>query len=88
MASCALLLTPYGWAATIGLLTELLLFGRTLDRVPTAVSGTAVVVMCTVATHAVFFGTGRYALVVFPLVVTLVGVSKQSLTNASMPMAL
>jgi hypothetical protein len=67
------LFTPHGWLGFVALLLVLLLQGRALDRMPVAVPGAAAVLAATVLSHAVFFGGGRYSLVVLPLLATLVG---------------
>ena len=72
LGSSVFLFTPHAWPAVVGLLVLLLLFGRKLDRMPVAISGTAAALAVTVASHAVFFGAGRYAMVVFPLLAVLV----------------
>jgi hypothetical protein len=62
-------LTLHAWlgylalAATIGLLGA-----RALARAPLLVPWTGAIVLATAATHAVFFGAGRYGLVVLPFV--------------------
>lgn len=71
--SALVLFTPHGWLGFLGLLLVLLLQGRELDRMPVAVPATAVVLAATVLSHAVFFGGGRYSLVLLPLLATLVG---------------
>ena len=48
-----------------------LLGARALVRVPLVVPATAAVILATAATHAVFFGSGRYGLVVVPFVTAL-----------------
>jgi hypothetical protein len=42
-----------------------------LSRAPVVVPLTAAVVLATAATHAVFFGAGRYGIVVVPFVTAL-----------------
>jgi hypothetical protein len=62
-------------AGTIGYLAcaiiVLLLGAQTLSRAPVVVSLAPIVVLATAATHAVFFGSGRYGLVVLPFVTAL-----------------
>jgi hypothetical protein len=41
---------------------------RSLTRAPLVLPTTAAVILATVATHAAFFGSGRYGLVVAPFV--------------------
>lgn len=69
LATC--LLVPGTFAYVICSVVVLLLGARALARMPVAVPLTAAVVLATVATHAVFFGSGRYALVVVPFVTGL-----------------
>ncbi len=65
-------ITPYAWPAYLALVVCLCALGlRLLARAPMLVSFTAAVVAATAATHAVFFGAGRYGLVVLPLVAGL-----------------
>ena len=73
VAACVLLFGRHAWPSVLGLLTVVLLFGRRLDRMPLALSGSTAALAATVLTHAVFFGAGRYALVIHPLLAVLVG---------------
>lgn len=66
------LFTPAGWPAVLALLASLSFFGRSLGVLPVAVPAAASAVGVTVATHVVFFGAGRYSMVVFPLIAVLV----------------
>jgi 4-amino-4-deoxy-L-arabinose transferase-like glycosyltransferase len=59
------------WIAYQALLAAALLRGRSLWTGPVLPSSAIAVLAATAATHAVFFGAGRYALVVFPLVTAL-----------------
>jgi 4-amino-4-deoxy-L-arabinose transferase-like glycosyltransferase len=59
------------WLAYQALLAAALLRGRSLWTGPVLPSSAVAVLAATTATHAVFFGAGRYALVVFPLVTAL-----------------
>jgi hypothetical protein len=61
----------HGWVAYASLVVASLLRGRSLWRGPVLMSSTIVVLAATLATHAVFFGSGRYSLVVFPLLAAL-----------------
>jgi hypothetical protein len=66
------LLTPAAWISHLLLVGGALLFGKRLAESPPAAllaAGLGV----TALTHAVFFGAGRYSLVVFPLVGALAG---------------
>jgi 4-amino-4-deoxy-L-arabinose transferase-like glycosyltransferase len=64
-------LTLHAWIAYVALVVVALLRGRSLWRGPVLFGATAATVAATIATHAVFFGAGRYSLVVFPLVAAL-----------------
>ena len=55
----------------LGGVSILLLGTRELARAPLLVPATAAVVLGTAATHAVFFGAGRYGIVVVPFVTAL-----------------
>jgi hypothetical protein len=62
----------HAWIAYVALAATILAFGpRWLARAPLVVPWTAVVILLTAATHAVFFGAGRYGLVVVPFVSVL-----------------
>lgn len=61
------LLTPYASVALICLCALLWLAWR-YQRLPTSIEPAVLgIVTCTALTHAVFFGAGRYSLVLFPL---------------------
>jgi hypothetical protein len=63
--------TLHAWIGYAAFVVAACLRGRALARGP-VLSGAAVgVVAVTMATHAAFFGLGRYATVVFPLVTAL-----------------
>ncbi|WP_437500801.1 hypothetical protein [Sorangium sp. So ce1099] len=57
----------HAWVGYIALLGLALLQGRALLRAPLLAGAALAVLAATAATHAVFFGAGRYALVAFPL---------------------
>lgn len=59
--------TLHAWIAYAAFAVVALLRGRALLRGPLLPSAAVAVVIATIATHAVFFGAGRYSLVVFPL---------------------
>ncbi len=62
----------HGWVAYLALAAAILAFGpRWLARAPIIVAWTAILILATAATHAVFFGAGRYGLVVVPFVTAL-----------------
>jgi hypothetical protein len=69
LATCVFV---HGWIAYVALaLAIVALGGRRLARAPLVVPFGAAVVLATAATHAVFFGAGRYGLVVLPFVTVL-----------------
>jgi hypothetical protein len=57
----------HAWIGYAAFVAVAVLRGRDLVRGPVLGSGAAALVFATAATHAVFFGSGRYALVTFPL---------------------
>jgi hypothetical protein len=67
------LLTPHAWPSFLGLAAVLALRGRALGRDPVALPAALVALVATGLSHAVFFGAGRYSLVVFPFVTALAG---------------
>jgi 4-amino-4-deoxy-L-arabinose transferase-like glycosyltransferase len=71
IAGGAFLFTLHGWIAYAALPVAALLRGRSLWTGPVLASAAVVVLAATLVTHAVFFGAGRYSLVVFPLVTAL-----------------
>lgn len=67
----ACVLVP-GAVAYLALAIAIALLGRRcLEGGPLVVPATAIVILATAATHAVFFGAGRYGLVVLPFVTAL-----------------
>ncbi|HEX4477441.1 MAG TPA: glycosyltransferase family 39 protein [Polyangiaceae bacterium] len=72
--AAAFLFMKSAWVAHLGLGLSTALLGRRLrdaDRLPASLG--AVTVLGTAATHAVFFGSGRYSLVCFPALAALAG---------------
>ena len=68
---CACVLVP-GTIAYLALAGAILALGwRALERAPVVVPFTAAVLVATALTHAVFFGSGRYGIVVVPFVTAL-----------------
>jgi hypothetical protein len=63
--------TLHAWVAYAALAAAALLRGRSLWKGPLLPSGAVAVLAATMATHAVFFGAGRYSLVVFPFIAAL-----------------
>lgn len=62
----------YGVVAYLALACAILALGpRYLARAPIVLLATALVLVATAATHAVFFGAGRYGLVVVPFVTVI-----------------
>ncbi|KYF73190.1 hypothetical protein BE11_09025, partial [Sorangium cellulosum] len=61
----------HAWVGYMALLGLALLQGRALLRGPVLAGAAIAVLAATAATHAVFFGAGRYALVAFPLLTGL-----------------
>jgi len=68
----AALFAPFAWVSALGLVASCLLLGGRLLEHPALGLGASAILM-TAATHAVFFGAGRYSLVVFPLVAAMAG---------------
>jgi 4-amino-4-deoxy-L-arabinose transferase-like glycosyltransferase len=66
--SAALLFQTHAYLAVLGLLTVLALDPRRLWAGPPLAGATFVGLASTALAHAVFFGSGRYSMVVFPLV--------------------
>jgi hypothetical protein len=69
LVACFVVAASVGYVACG--LAILLLGPRALARLPVIVPTTAAVLLTTAATHAVFFGAGRYGLVVVPFVTAL-----------------
>ncbi len=71
--------TPWGALAYLALSAAIVPLGlRRLTRAPVVLSVTCAVVALTALTHAVFFGAGRYGLVVVPFVTALAFVRPRS----------
>ena len=70
LISLMAIVSPYGWVAVTGLIVVLALLGRGLAKWP-VVWLTWLVLVSTWVTHAVFFGAGRYSLVLFALMTVL-----------------
>jgi hypothetical protein len=66
--SGALLFQTHAYLAVLGLMAALGLRGKNLFEGPTLGAALFVGLVATVTMHAVFFGSGRYSMVVFPLV--------------------
>lgn len=68
---CACVLVP-GTIAYLALAAAVVALGwRAVERAPLVVPFTAAVIVATALTHAVFFGSGRYGIVVVPFVTAL-----------------
>ncbi len=72
-AAIFMMFTRHGTWGYVGLVGGLGLFGVKVLRLPVIVGTSAIVLGLTAATHAVFFGAGRYSMVVFPFVTALAG---------------
>jgi len=70
-------LTLHAWIGYAALVVAALLRGRALLRGPVLLGATAAAVAATMATHAAFFGAGRYSLVVFPLMTAVTALAFQ-----------
>jgi hypothetical protein len=71
LASAPFLLLTHVYVAVLGIAVVLGLLGRTLLRLPLLFAATFFAIVTTAAVHAIFFGSGRYSMVVFPLVTAL-----------------
>jgi 4-amino-4-deoxy-L-arabinose transferase-like glycosyltransferase len=71
IAAAACLLSPWAWVSYLALLGALGLLGRGLARGPVLLGAAAWTLAATAVTHAIFFGSGRYSMVVFPMVTAL-----------------
>jgi hypothetical protein len=69
LAACVLVPGAYGYLACAAAVVAL--GASTVFRLPTIVGATAATIGATALTHAVFFGAGRYGLVVVPFVTAL-----------------
>ncbi len=72
-AAASFALGEHGWVAYALAPLFALTRAREIGRAPAFEGASLLVLAATVATHAVFFGAGRYSLVVFPLVCALAG---------------
>jgi 4-amino-4-deoxy-L-arabinose transferase-like glycosyltransferase len=70
----ACLFLPLAWLSYLGLSLSAALLGASLWRHPAALTAGALIAT-TALVHAVFFGAGRYGLVVFAAVATLAGLA-------------
>jgi hypothetical protein len=61
----------HAWIAYAALAVAALLRGRSLWTGPVLAGSAILVLVATLATHAVFFGAGRYSMLVFPLLTAL-----------------
>jgi hypothetical protein len=72
LAGAVAAITVHGWMGYVALLSCVaLLGGRAVGRAPIGVSMAAAVIAATALVHAVFFGDGRYGLVVVPFVTAM-----------------
>lgn len=71
--------TTHGWIGYLALIVAVALLGRrAIANAPVIVPVSAGVIAATVLVHAVFFGAGRYGLVVAPFVAVLAFVGRES----------
>jgi hypothetical protein len=70
-AGAILLFQQHAYLSVLLLTGALALAGRALEKAGTLYVTTFIALLATVLTHAVFFGAGRYGMVVFPLVTGL-----------------
>jgi 4-amino-4-deoxy-L-arabinose transferase-like glycosyltransferase len=72
LAGAAAALTLHAWVGYLAIPVCVVLAGwRAIEEAPLVVPFSAAAIVATVAIHAVFFGAGRYGLVVAPLVAAL-----------------
>ena len=64
-------MTEHAWVSFIVLVAMMLAQPKPLARQPMLLGSAAAVIASTIATHAVFFGAGRYSLVTFPALCAL-----------------
>jgi hypothetical protein len=86
--SAVLLFQTHAYLAVLGLAATLLLRGKDLWEGPSLGAALLVSLGATMAAHAVFFGSGRYSMVVFPLVTAFAfchGRSRKSLEGLDAP---
>lgn len=84
----ACLFATHGWIAVVLFLAAAALLGRALFDGPVLLGTAFVVTLATAVTHAVFFGAGRYGMVVFPLVTALGAVGRVRLRDRALPRAM
>jgi len=75
--------TLHAWIGYLAFAVAALLQGRSLGKGPVLGGAAVGVVLATMATHAVFFGLGRYSMVVFPLLTALAPMALEK--GASLP---
>lgn len=75
LVACVLVPGAIGYLACA--LAIALVGARMLERLPMIVPATAALIVATAATHAVFFGAGRYGLVIVPMLTALAFVRVQ-----------
>ena len=70
--------TTHGWIGYVAIVVAVALLGRrSLSGAPVVIPVTAAVIAATVLVHAVFFGAGRYGLVIVPFVAVLAFVGRR-----------
>ncbi len=78
-------LSLHAWLGYAALCAAALAQGRSLFRGPMLPVATVASIFSTMAIHAIFFGAGRYSLVVFPLVTALAALALPSRRPAAPP---
>lgn len=63
----------FGWVAHLAFPVVVALHGRAALRLPVLLASTALAITAVAVVHAVFFGAGRYGIVVYPLVTLSAG---------------
>lgn len=69
--------TLHAWVGYLAFAAVGVLRGRAMIRGPVIVSAAVLVVLATAGVHAVFFGAGRYSMVVFPLLTGVAALAYQ-----------
>jgi 4-amino-4-deoxy-L-arabinose transferase-like glycosyltransferase len=71
LLGAACLFGSHAYLAVLALAIVLSMLGRTLLCGPTLLGASLAAILATAAAHSIFFGSGRYSMVVFPLVTVL-----------------
>jgi hypothetical protein len=81
LAGACALCSTHAYLTVLALVVVMLLRGRALLHDATLIPATGAALLATVAVHATFFGAGRYALVLFPLITACAFVQKAADTR-------